>query len=182
MTSKWQPSAPRSATSSHTLVQKHARSQGYSFAGPVSISIVPDDSLSTGTLRVESSTAQGRVAWRGVVDVEGKRHPLTNRAPSSDAARRRHHHLGRGHQPQARRDPLGRRARDGARHELHQRHHAERPPGERGRPAAGFDRHVSAAPTSCSASSRRRRRRSRRCPPKMPRAPSTSANEDPSRE
>ncbi len=61
----------------HTLVQKHARAQGYSFAGPVSISIVRDDALSTGTLRVESSTAQGRVAWRGVVDVEGKRHPLT---------------------------------------------------------------------------------------------------------
>lgn len=60
----------------HTLVQKHARSQGYSFAGPVSITISRDDQLSTGTLRVDSSTAQGRVAWRGVVDVEGKRHPL----------------------------------------------------------------------------------------------------------
>lgn len=60
----------------HTLVQKHAKSQGYSFAGPVSISLVRDDQLSTGTLKVESSTAQGRVAWRGVVDVEGRRHPL----------------------------------------------------------------------------------------------------------
>ena len=58
------------------LVQKHARSQGYSFAGPVSITVERDDHLSTGTLRVESTTAEGRVAWRGVVDVEGKRHPL----------------------------------------------------------------------------------------------------------
>ncbi len=61
----------------HTLVQKHAKQQGYSFAGPVTIGIVRDPQQSTGTLRVESSTAQGRVAWRGVVDVEGKRHPLT---------------------------------------------------------------------------------------------------------
>ncbi|MET0297541.1 MAG: DUF3662 and FHA domain-containing protein [Microbacterium sp.] len=60
----------------HTLVQKHAKKQGYSFAGPVSISLVRDEQQATGTLRVESSTAQGRVAWRGVVDVEGRRHPL----------------------------------------------------------------------------------------------------------
>ena len=58
------------------LVQNHAKAQGYSFAGPVSISLERDDQLSTGTLRVDSSTAQGRVAWRGVVDVEGRRHPL----------------------------------------------------------------------------------------------------------
>jgi len=59
-----------------TLVQKHAKSQGYSFAGPVTISIGADPQLSTGTLRVDSATAQGTVKWRGVVDVEGKRHPL----------------------------------------------------------------------------------------------------------
>ncbi len=58
------------------LVQKHATSQGYSFAGPVSIALVRDDQLSTGTLRIESATAEGRVAWRGVVDVDGRRHPL----------------------------------------------------------------------------------------------------------
>jgi hypothetical protein len=58
------------------IVQKHAKSQGYSFAGPVTISLVRDEELSTGTLRVDSSTAQGRVSWRGVVEVEGKRHPL----------------------------------------------------------------------------------------------------------
>lgn len=60
----------------HTLVEKHAKAQGYTFAGPVTITIARDDQLSTGTLRVESSTAQGRVSWRGVVDVEGRRHPL----------------------------------------------------------------------------------------------------------
>ncbi|WP_341995357.1 DUF3662 and FHA domain-containing protein [Microbacterium sp. LWH7-1.2] len=61
-----------------TLVHAHAKAQGYSFAGPVTIAIRRDDELSTGTLRVESSTAQGgRVSWRGVVDVEGRRIPLT---------------------------------------------------------------------------------------------------------
>ena len=59
-----------------TLVHKHAKSQGYTFAGPVSITLERDPQLSTGTLRVNSSTAEGRVAWRGVLDVEGKRHPI----------------------------------------------------------------------------------------------------------
>jgi hypothetical protein len=58
------------------LVQKHAKAQGYSFAGPVSITLQRDDQVATGTLHIESSAAQGRVAWRGVVDVEGKRHAL----------------------------------------------------------------------------------------------------------
>lgn len=59
-----------------TLVETHAKAQGYTFAGPVTISLRRDDQLATGTLRVESGTAQGTVAWRGVVDVEGKRHAL----------------------------------------------------------------------------------------------------------
>jgi hypothetical protein len=59
------------------LVQKHARTQHYSFAGPVSVTIARDTQLSTGTLRVDSQTAEGRVAWRGVLDVEGKRHTIT---------------------------------------------------------------------------------------------------------
>lgn len=58
------------------LVQKHASAQGFSFAGPVSISLSGDEQLPTGTLRVASQTAAGTVSWRGVVDVEGKRHPL----------------------------------------------------------------------------------------------------------
>lgn len=61
----------------HALVKKHAESQGFSFAGPVSIAVAADAQLPTGTLRIASQTAAGQVAWRGVVDVEGKRHPLT---------------------------------------------------------------------------------------------------------
>jgi hypothetical protein len=60
-----------------TLVQKHARTQGYSFSGPLSIDIVRDESLSTGTLRVESGAVEGRVSWQGVLDIAGRRYPLT---------------------------------------------------------------------------------------------------------
>ncbi|GAA3752581.1 DUF3662 and FHA domain-containing protein [Microbacterium kribbense] len=58
------------------IVRTHAASQHYSFAGPVSVTLQRDDRLSTGTLRVLSHTAQGTVSWRGVVDIDGTRHPL----------------------------------------------------------------------------------------------------------
>jgi hypothetical protein len=67
---------PALADELDTLVQQHAKAQGYSFAGPVTIRVTRDEQLSTGTLRVESETAQGRVAWRGVVDIDGTRHTL----------------------------------------------------------------------------------------------------------
>ena len=60
-----------------TLVRKHAKAQGYSFAGPVSITIAQDDAVPTGTLQVDSATTAGKVAWTPVVEVEGRRHPLT---------------------------------------------------------------------------------------------------------
>lgn len=64
-------------TELHTLVEKHAAAQGFSFAGPVTIALSADEQLPTGTLRVASQTAAGTVSWRGVVEIEGKRHPLT---------------------------------------------------------------------------------------------------------
>ena len=59
------------------VINKHAKAQRYSFAGTVTVTIEADSRVSTGTVRVNSSTAQGRVSWRAVVDVEGKRHVLT---------------------------------------------------------------------------------------------------------
>ncbi|MEQ6896215.1 DUF3662 and FHA domain-containing protein [Microbacterium sp. KR10-403] len=58
------------------IVRTHAASQHYSFAGPVSVTLQSDPTLSTGTLRVDSRTAEGTVSWRGVVDIAGTRHPL----------------------------------------------------------------------------------------------------------
>lgn len=63
-------------TELHRLVESHAKAQGFSFAGPVTIAIAADAQLPTGTVRVDSRTAAGNVAWRGVVDIDGARHPL----------------------------------------------------------------------------------------------------------
>jgi len=40
------------------------------------VTLQADQNLSTGTLRVDSRTAEGTVSWRGVVDIAGTRHPL----------------------------------------------------------------------------------------------------------
>ncbi|MDR6867924.1 hypothetical protein J2Y69_002532 [Microbacterium resistens] len=60
----------------HSLLSTHARSQGYSFAGPLSITLETDERIPTGTVRVESGAADGRVTWQAVIDVAGTRHPL----------------------------------------------------------------------------------------------------------
>ncbi|WP_298943627.1 DUF3662 and FHA domain-containing protein [uncultured Microbacterium sp.] len=60
----------------HRLVDAHAKAQGFSFAGPVTIAVNADAQLPTGTVRVDSRTAAGDVSWRGVVDIAGQRHPL----------------------------------------------------------------------------------------------------------
>jgi hypothetical protein len=60
----------------HALLTKHAKSQGYSFAGPLAIALEADD-IATGTVRVSSGTVEGRVNWQAVIDVDGRRHPLT---------------------------------------------------------------------------------------------------------
>lgn len=59
------------------LVQKHASSQGYQFAGGIAISLEADPSMSDGMLRVDSQNTKSRVAWTPVLDIAGKRYPLT---------------------------------------------------------------------------------------------------------
>ena len=60
------------------IIAKHAAMQGYSFAGPVSVSIAADDDISAGTIRIDSGTASGgQVSWQGVVEIGGRQHPLT---------------------------------------------------------------------------------------------------------
>ncbi|BDZ45403.1 hypothetical protein GCM10025866_13120 [Naasia aerilata] len=63
------------------LVQQHAKTQGYQFAGALSISLAPDESVADGLVQVDSGTARGgEVAWTAVVDVAGKRYPLSRAA------------------------------------------------------------------------------------------------------
>lgn len=60
------------------MLQTHATSQRYSFAGPIEIKLTADNAVSSGTLRVTSQTASAdRVSWRAVVDIDGTRHPLS---------------------------------------------------------------------------------------------------------
>jgi hypothetical protein len=60
-----------------SFVQQHARKQHYQFAGGISITMQPDDSLSTGILQIESQNVKSDVSWVPVLDIAGKRHPLT---------------------------------------------------------------------------------------------------------
>lgn len=59
------------------LVKNHAAAQNYSFAGPVTVRLVDDSSLTTGILRVDSANVREEdVEWTPVVEVEGRRHTL----------------------------------------------------------------------------------------------------------
>lgn len=61
----------------HALITAHANAQGYSFSGPLAITLEADDKVATGTVRVSSGTVEGRVSWQAVIDVDGRRHSLT---------------------------------------------------------------------------------------------------------
>ena len=59
------------------LVTKHAQSQRYQFAGPVKITLVADASLAVGVVQVTSENVSGSVTWTAVLEINGKRYPIT---------------------------------------------------------------------------------------------------------
>jgi hypothetical protein len=59
------------------LVQQHAVAQHYAFAGGISIVLEKDDRLSQGLIDIDSVNVKGAVVWNPVLDVNGKRHPIT---------------------------------------------------------------------------------------------------------
>ena len=59
------------------LVQQHAAAQRYAFAGGISIRLERDASLTEGLVRIESVNVKGDVAWTPVLDIGGKRYPIT---------------------------------------------------------------------------------------------------------
>jgi len=59
------------------LVQRHATAQHYSFAGGISITLAEDAALSQGLVEIDSVNVKGDVAWTPVLDIGGKRHPIT---------------------------------------------------------------------------------------------------------
>lgn len=61
----------------HALVEKHASTQNYSFAGPVRIALEEDSQLTVGIIRVESANVREEdVTWSGILEVDGRRHTL----------------------------------------------------------------------------------------------------------
>ncbi len=58
------------------LVQQHAASQHYQFAGGISITLQPDPSLCEGMVQIDSRNVKGEVAWTPVLDIAGKRYPI----------------------------------------------------------------------------------------------------------
>ena len=59
------------------LVQQHAAAQHYQFAGGISIKLEQDPSLTEGMIQVDSENVKGAVSWTPVLDINGKRHPIT---------------------------------------------------------------------------------------------------------
>ena len=59
------------------LVQRHAAAQHYAFAGGISIRLQQDPSLSEGLVGIDSVNVKGEVAWTPVLDIGGKRYPIT---------------------------------------------------------------------------------------------------------
>ncbi|MFC6356319.1 FhaA domain-containing protein [Luethyella okanaganae] len=58
------------------LVQQHAASQRFQFAGGIVIRFAEDPGLSEGMVQVDSSNVKGEIAWTPLLDINGKRHPL----------------------------------------------------------------------------------------------------------
>jgi hypothetical protein len=59
------------------LVQQHAAAQHYSFAGGINIRCEQSTALSQGMVEIVSGNVQGAVSWNPVLDIGGKRHPIT---------------------------------------------------------------------------------------------------------
>lgn len=59
------------------LVQQHATAQHYSFSGGISIALQDDPSLSQGMIDIASVSVKGTVAWTPILDIAGKRYPIT---------------------------------------------------------------------------------------------------------
>lgn len=60
-----------------SLVQQHAAAQHYQFAGGISIELELDSSLSEGLLVIDSGNVKGTVKWTPILEVNGRRHPIT---------------------------------------------------------------------------------------------------------
>lgn len=61
----------------HTKAQEHGSAQGYTFSGPVTISLHTSDDVPAGTLQVSSAAVRGDVVWQAALDIDGRRYQVT---------------------------------------------------------------------------------------------------------
>ncbi len=59
------------------ILNKHAKRQNYQFAGPISLKLRQDPNITDGVLEVDAVTLKGSVSWTPVLDINGKRYPIT---------------------------------------------------------------------------------------------------------
>jgi hypothetical protein len=59
------------------LVQNHAIAQHYQFAGGIRIRLQEDARLGEGIVSIESGSVKGEVSWNPVLEIDGRRHPIT---------------------------------------------------------------------------------------------------------
>ncbi len=60
------------------LLQQHAAAQRYTFPGGIRITLESIPALAEGIVVVESDMVKGSVVWSPVLDIDGKRFPLTH--------------------------------------------------------------------------------------------------------
>lgn len=61
-----------------TIVNKHAKRQGYRLLGEPDVELRRDDSLTTGVLEIDATQVEGAVSWVPMIEVEGVQHALRN--------------------------------------------------------------------------------------------------------
>ena len=61
-------------------VEQYAIQQHYQFAGGLDVELLEDDTLGEGELRIDSRTAQGRVEWTPMLELDGRRIPMSRGA------------------------------------------------------------------------------------------------------
>ena len=59
------------------LVAKHAATQHYQFAGGITVALRSDPTLAMGVVQVDSENVSGSVTWVAVLEIAGKRYPLS---------------------------------------------------------------------------------------------------------
>jgi len=55
----------------------HAKNQNYQYPGAIQITLEPSTDLSVGLITISSESVSGAVRWVGVLEINGRRYPLT---------------------------------------------------------------------------------------------------------